>query len=93
MLFAFSSDKIFFNHVPDAMSIAGSTLILGSALYVVTMADSGKNAAAKEQGEGGELEAQQGLISGMEGRTSGDVESGEDLDRLPLHEIQLRTLR
>ncbi|EMC97582.1 hypothetical protein BAUCODRAFT_40060, partial [Baudoinia panamericana UAMH 10762] len=32
MLFALTFDKLAFNHTPDLMSIAGSTLILGSAL-------------------------------------------------------------
>ncbi|KYG44728.1 hypothetical protein M433DRAFT_39635, partial [Acidomyces richmondensis BFW] len=34
MLFALTFDKLIFGHTPDLMSIAGSTLILGSAIYV-----------------------------------------------------------
>ena len=86
MLFALGSDKIFFNHTPDGMSIAGSALILGSAVYVATMANAGQRAEGKEvAATEGEVEAQQGLLT--------DVETGEDHERLPLEEVQLRTLR
>jgi hypothetical protein len=92
MLFALSFDKLVFGHVPDVMSIAGSTLILGSAIVVATMGDSGKNTARKEQPES-DIEAQQGLMSGMQTGARGDIETGEDHDRLPVQEVQLRTLR
>jgi hypothetical protein len=92
MLFALSFDKLIFGHVPDIMSIAGSTLILGSAIVVATMGDSGKNKGRKEQSEV-DVESQQGLMSGMDTSARGDVETGEDHDRLPVQEVQLRTLR
>jgi len=98
MLFALSFDKFFFGHTPDLLSIAGSTLILGSAIYIALMANAGNNSAAGDTANPtiarteDELEAQQGLMSGLRGGER-DVESGEDHDRLPIQEIQLRTLR
>ncbi|KAK3622258.1 hypothetical protein LTR56_022306 [Elasticomyces elasticus] len=98
MLFALSFDKIFFGHTPDLLSIAGSTLILSSAIYIALMASAGKtgpgaeddnvNAARTEE----ELEAQQGLMSGHPVGAA-VLESGQDHDRLPVQEIQMRTLR
>ncbi|KAK5688792.1 hypothetical protein LTS10_000770 [Elasticomyces elasticus] len=98
MLFALSFDKIFFGHTPDLLSIAGSTLILSSAIYIALMSSAGKtgpgaeddnvNAARTEE----ELEAQQGLMSGLPVGAA-DLESGQDHDRLPVQEIQMRTLR
>ncbi|KAK0353307.1 hypothetical protein LTR91_020671 [Friedmanniomyces endolithicus] len=102
MLFALSFDKFFFGHTPDLLSIAGSTLILGSAIYIALMANAGKNGPAKEVGEGGsasagleiggELEAQEGLISGVRAGER-NVESGEDHDRLDVREVAVRALR
>lgn len=95
MLFALSFDKLVFGHSPDLMSIAGSTLILGSAIYVATMVTPGKT-GSKEQIDGSartanvDEEAGQDLISGR-----ADVRSGEDHDRIPppIEEVQMRTLR
>lgn len=89
-LFALGADKIFFGHTPDLMSIAGSTLILGSAIYVATQSSV---SGPEEQSRGSHMttadeESQEGLISGM-----ADVRSGEDHDRIPMHEIQARAVR
>ncbi|KAK0336337.1 hypothetical protein LTS02_001989 [Friedmanniomyces endolithicus] len=102
MLFALSFDKFFFGHTPDLLSIAGSTLILGSAIYIALMANAGKNGGAKEGGEGGgagvglgiegELEAQEGLLGGVRAGER-DVEGGEDHDRLGVREVAIRALR
>ncbi|KAK0260943.1 hypothetical protein LTR91_002161 [Friedmanniomyces endolithicus] len=102
MLFALSFDKFFFGHTPDLLSIAGSTLILGSAIYIALMANAGKNGPAKEVGEGGsasaglgtegELEAHEGLLGGAR-MGERDVESGEDYDRLDVREVAVRALR
>lgn len=96
MLFALTFDKLIFGHTPDLMSIAGSTLILGSAIYVATMADTGRNNGRKEETESrgmarGDEEAGQGLISGL--TTARNTESEEQEERLPVQEVQLRTLR
>ncbi|KAK3113565.1 hypothetical protein LTR53_009050 [Teratosphaeriaceae sp. CCFEE 6253] len=109
MLFALSFDRFFFGHTPDWMSLAGSTLILGSAIYIALVANVGKAGAGKDvtaadddeeagleleldRREGG-LEAQEGLQGGVR-RGSGDVESGEDHDRIaPGQEVEMRVLR
>lgn len=97
MLFALAFDKIIFGHTPDLISIAGSTLIVGSAIYVATFANAGQTDDDKEQTEGSHArqtdeEAGQGLISGMT-----DVRAGEDHDRIPrgrpIEEVQMRALR
>ena len=89
MLFALAFDKWIFDHTPGVLSIIGSCLILGSAIVVALQKDSGQ---AKENTESSRMaadeEAQRGLLGGMQ-----DMESGEDHDRLPVQEVQLRTLR
>ena len=94
MLFALTFDKLVFGHSPDLMSIAGSTLILGSAVYVATMVSNGKT-SRKDQPEssaaqGDDVESGQGLLSGLT-----DVRSSEDHDRLPepVEAVQMRILR
>ncbi|KAK3066047.1 hypothetical protein LTR53_017750 [Teratosphaeriaceae sp. CCFEE 6253] len=109
MLFALSFDRFFFGHTPDWMSLAGSTLILGSAIYIALIANVGKTGAGKEAADDDDdddeaglelerreegLEAQEGLLGGARGG-SGDVESGEDHDRIALGrgEIEMEGLR
>lgn len=88
MLFALSFDKFFFGHTPDLMSILGSTLILGSAIYVATQVSPAKSKETTESSRANaDEESQRGLISGM------GIATGEDHDRLPIQEVQLRTLR
>ncbi|KAF7189579.1 putative membrane protein, partial [Pseudocercospora fuligena] len=89
MLFALTFDKLVFGHTPGVLSIIGSSLILGSAIVVAMQRDSGEK---KERPEGrqalGDEEAQQGLLA-----SASDPTVGEDHDRLPVQEVQLRTLR
>jgi len=90
MLFALGFDKLIFGHSPDLVSIAGSTLILGSAMYV---AFQGSPVAKKtrQTGGGDELadeESQQGLMSSVQ-----DLQTGEDHERLPVEQVQMRVLR
>lgn len=84
MLFALAFDKLVFHTTPGALSIAGSSLILGSALYVALY-----NNKKKKEGQGrGDEE-----VAFVEG----DGESDDAHDgRGPLRgvqEVQLRTLR
>ena len=81
MLFALAFDKFFFGHSPGWMSIFGSTLILGPAIFVAMQ----KNAdEAKEGNEGNatvrDEEAQRGLMDGDEDEDELDV----DGDRVPV---------
>lgn len=89
MLFALSFDKLIFGHVPDVLSIIGSSIILGSAIVVAIQKDSGSKT---EQHQGGnrivDEEAQEGLL----GETSNLV-STEGHDRLPVQEVQLIVVR
>ena len=91
MLFALGFDKLIFGHTPDIMSIMGSSIILGSAIIVAVQKDPNRR-QQKESADGGgtndDEETRTGLMSGVR-----DVESGEDHDRLPVQEVQLRTLR
>nr|OQO18785.1 hypothetical protein B0A51_13757 [Rachicladosporium sp. CCFEE 5018] len=88
MLFALSFDKLFFGHSPNWMSIIGSSLIIGPAIYVAVQksATSDKDATEGSRGTADE-ESQQGLISGVDAghRT---VET-----RMPVEEVQMRALR
>jgi drug/metabolite transporter (DMT)-like permease len=100
MLFALAFDKLFFSNTPGLLSIAGGSLILGSAIYVAV-----RKGREREKGDGAtraaDEEAQQGLISGaameMEeqrerSRTRfGEMESEDQ--RPPFEEVQLRALR
>ena len=88
MLFALAFDKIVWNSTPGVWSIVGSSLILGSALYVAVKND--PTAAKKTQGEGGQDE-EAALVAG-EDQELEDVTN----ERGPLRgvqEIQLRTMR
>ena len=89
MLFALMFDKLVFGHTPGIMSILGSSLILGSAITVALQQDPSK-AQQKDNVNSvrSDEESRAGLMAGMR-----DVESSEDHDRLPVQEVQMRTLR
>lgn len=88
MLFALAFDKLFFGTTPSALSIVGSSLILGSAVYVATHKTGTEE--MKERGEGGtDAEEGVGLMQGMEGEREVEREGGYGDD----NEIQMRTLR
>jgi hypothetical protein len=81
MLFALAFDKFFFGHSPGWMSIFGSTLILGPAIFVA-MQKNGEE--PKESNEGSapvrDEEAQQSLMNGDAEEDELDV----DGDRVPV---------
>lgn len=89
MLFALAFDKIVWNHTPGIWSIVGSSLILGSVLFVGVQNQSTKN---KNQNRGSAEEENIGLVSGnLEAE-----EDGMEGRRKPLRdvqEVQLRTMR
>lgn len=81
MLFALAFDKFFFGHSPGWMSIFGSTLILGPAIFVAMQ----KNGEEPKEGNEGSVaardeEAQQGLMVGVDEEDELDV----DGDRIPV---------
>jgi hypothetical protein len=60
MLFALGFDKLVFDSTPSALSIVGSSLILGSAVYVAMHKEGGKDGESREGGSG---EEERGLMS------------------------------
>lgn len=91
MLFALAFDKLVFHTTPGALSIAGSSLILGSALYVALHNTNTK----KTEGQGrrdGRGDEEVALV----GDVADNIENDWDDRRGSLRgvqEIQLRTLR
>ncbi len=87
MLFALGFDKLIFGHTPGVWSIIGSSLILGSAVVVAIQSDPNRTQQQKDNAaeSSADEESRAGLIS--------NVESSEDHDRIPLQEVQMRTLR
>lgn len=81
MLFALSFDKLVFGTTPGILSILGSSLILGSAIYVAVRKDTSQK-QGKEMADGDE---ERGLIEGES--------SGEREERRGVQEIQMRTMR
>jgi len=82
MLFALASDKIFFNTSPGISSIAGSVLIMGAAMSMALQ--KAQPVADPEEPTAGQGDEERGLM--------GDVEGTEE-DRMPIQEVQMRTLR
>lgn len=68
MLFALTFDKFFFGHSPGWMSIFGSTLILGPAIFVAMQ----KN--VDESKESSDEEAQRGLMGEADEEDEVDVD-------------------
>ena len=86
MLFALSSDKIFFGQSPDITSIIGSTLIIGSAIMMaMAQANVTKGKEVAERGDGASDE-EQGLMT-----ATGQEEDHEEA--MPIQEVHMRTLR
>ena len=79
MLFALAFDKLVWGTVPGTLSIVGSSLILGSALYIAVL-NKKKKDVKRTDGRGDE---ENPLV---EGEGSEDDEGG-------VQEVQLRTLR
>lgn len=93
MLFALAFDKLLWGTTPGALSIIGSSLILGSAIYVAV-----QKATTKPKEAGGEnrdRDEERGLVEGMDAEDGVEMvrveEPGEE--RAPVQEIQLRAMR
>jgi hypothetical protein len=83
MLFALTFDKLVWGTTPGILSIIGSSLILGSAIYVAMH----KEEAGKKNGESlriGTSDEERGLMSP---NILAELDDDDDTD------IQLRTLR
>lgn len=92
MLFALSFDKLIFGHSPNWMSILGSSLILGPAIFVAVQKGDGVEKQTTEGSQQrGDEESQRGLMSDTD---SGDANVENDrAGRMPVQEVQMRTLR
>ncbi|KAI9712548.1 MAG: hypothetical protein M1812_006857 [Candelaria pacifica] len=91
MLFALAFDKLVWNTTPGTLSILGSSLILGSAIYVAVLKDSA-NSSKKGVPTAAVADEERGLVDGIDEGEQGDG----DEERGPLRgvqEVQLRTLR
>ncbi|KAI4112559.1 MAG: hypothetical protein LQ345_006309 [Seirophora villosa] len=66
MLFAVAFDKLVFNTTPGALSILGSSLILGSALYIAVQQDASKKSKGAERVHADEEVGLVGLDEGRE---------------------------
>lgn len=85
MLFALAFDKLVFGTTPGILSIIGSSLILGSAIYVAVKKDEGANKAGDPSTNNADEE--RGLVAGI------DAEDDERIERAPVQEVQLRAIR
>ena len=91
MLFALAFDKIVFDTTPGAWGIAGSSLILGSALYVALRNNHRKVKDGQGRGDGrGDVEVAMEAAEANDDEI--DVHNGTEPLR-DVHEVQLRTLR
>ena len=81
MLFALAMDKLVFRHTPEMLSILGSGLILGSAIYVAIRKD-GTKVATKDEPERSAADEESGLMQGI------DAEDGDSED-VPMREIRV----
>ena len=90
MRFALAFDKIVFNTTPGVWGIAGSSLILGSALYVALL---NNNKKKKDEGRG-EVPRDEEVAVGVDDadEVGSDVHSGIGPLR-GVQEVQLRTIR
>lgn len=78
MLFALAMDKLIFGHSPELLSIIGSSMILGSAIYVAVKKDS--SSPKNEEGYQQVGDEERGLVDGMDD----DDEESEDI---PMREV------
>lgn len=91
MLFALAFDKIVFNTTPGAWGIAGSSLILGSALYVALHNKDKKNKHSQGRGDGRRYD-EVALVGDQADDTESNLHNGTGPLR-GVQEVQLRTLR
>lgn len=91
MLFALAFDKVVFNTTPGAWGIAGSSLILGSALYVALHDNKKKTEPAQGRG-GGRGDEEVALVGDEADDNESDLHNGTGPLR-GVQEVQLRTLR
>ncbi|KAI9872128.1 MAG: hypothetical protein M1830_002043 [Pleopsidium flavum] len=92
MLFALGLDKVLWGTTPGAWSLAGSSLILGSVVYVAVRSEGGKGGRKVVGGE-----EERGLVEGVDTEDEDEDEDEEyevDRERVGgVQEVQLRNTR
>jgi len=86
MLFALAFDKLVWGTTPGLWSIVGSSLILGSVIYVALLNDSAKVSRKVENGE-----EERGLVDGVDAEDD-ELSEGTRQTR-GVRQVQLRTMR
>ena len=83
MLFALGFDKFFFGQTPGATSIIGSTMILGSAIYMAMQRDKG-SAQGNGHGDGAEVGQNRDEEQGLMGQDQEDesIEGAIEMHRV-----------
>ena len=89
MLFALAFDKLVWDTTPGLLSIVGSSLILGSALYTAVLKN--KDETKERRSRGGRGDEEVALMNGEEGEINDALVGREPLRGV--QEVQLRTLR
>lgn len=89
MLFALAFDKIVWNTSPGLLSILGSSLILGSALYVAVHKNKTQESPVTERRGDEEI----GLMSEEDVEANSEGPNERERPLRGVHEVQLRTLR
>lgn len=87
MLFALSFDKLIWGTTPGFLSIIGSSLILGSAIYVAMHKEQPKSGGRRETGNRDE---ERGLVSH---NVDGQRRSEDDDDEADIPLSTLRSMR
>ena len=88
ILFALAFDKLIFNTTPGGWSIVGSSLVLGSALYIAVHEE---NTRKKTPNGEASVSEEVGLMSSDEEEDDGAISSRSSRGRP--REIQLRNMR
>lgn len=84
MLFALGFDRFIFGQTPGVWSIIGSTLILGSAIYMAMQKDKGSTRTDETRtGAGQNRDEEEGLMRGVDGADE------EGIDRVQQSTIEM----
>lgn len=86
MFFAMLGDKLLFGYTPDLKALLGSGLIITGVIFMILQkAPAAKNEQAEHEALAGDEESQMGLL--------GNMETGEDHDRISTEAVQMRPMR
>lgn len=82
MLFALALDKLIFGQSPGWWSLAGSGLILGSAVFVAVQKQQGQTGRKDEEAGDGRGEEEMAMLGGMEEEVGVDAREAEEGDEV-----------